>query len=126
MVKGKLLRNKRKRKTNYYPLEKKIKILSIEDLKTEDIRSKLNTGCLIVLKESGKAKQIIYDVSQNGKIISMASKENQDIALSTLMIGAINSLVSPKGYLIKTEKYIREGDYRYNKLNEKLQIVNQN
>jgi hypothetical protein len=129
MPKGKLSRNKRKGKTNY-PLEKKIKVLSVENLRSEDIRSKLNAGCLIVLKESGKDKQRVYEVSQNEKIMSLASKDGQGIVLSTMMMGDIHSFVSPEGYLIKTEKHIDKDSYMhssiYNKLNPKLEIIHQN
>ncbi len=121
MPKGKLLRNKRKRKTNY-PLEKKIQILPLKDANIEDVYSRFNSGSLVVL-ENGLTKWLVYEVSCHHKIISLASKYFEDITIATFTPGELDSHLDP---LIKTEYFLNGNDYNYNKLNEKLQIVNQN
>ncbi len=124
MVKGKLARNRRKRRTNY-PLEKKIQILSIKDLKSEDIRSKLNAGYLIVLKDL-EGKPMIYELSKDGKIICLAYKIGSKIKLFPHIIDKSYEREIRDKYVFIPEKYIDEEYPLYHKLNPKLEIINQN
>ena len=125
MVTGKLARNRRKRKGNY-SIENKIKILSIDDLTFEDVHNKFNAGCLIVLSNLGEDKEIVYETSQDEKSISIASKESSNsIKISKIGFNLFNALSGSNSYTLIPIGDLSEGDYRYNELNRKLQIVNQ-
>ena len=124
MTKGRLAKNRRK---SNYSIENKIKILSIDDLTFEDVHNKFNAGCLIVLNNLGENKEIIYETSQDEKSISVASKTfSNSIKLSKLGFNLLNALSSSNSYTLIPLGYLSEGDYRYDELNRKLQIVNQN
>ena len=127
MVKGKLAKNRRKRKINY-PLENKIKILSVEDLKKDDIQSKFNAGCLLVLTGIDQNKQLIYRIEDNfsyNKVLLLASRESPRIKISKFMLDPFGDPLS-SGYKLSDLMYIGQDHPEYKGLNRRLEIINQN
>lgn len=127
MVTGALKKNKRNRNQGY-DLASKVKILSGDEITFEKIKSKIDTGCLVVLEGVEKSKVFAYEVSSKtgkDKSVYVALKSGNPEYISLAILKFV-SIKLPRSYYVYSGTSIplnKQYPSFYNELNKKIEKI---
>ncbi len=120
MTKGRLARNKRKRKNIYHETGPRVKVRFKDEITVQGINEMQKARCIVILKgrEDGKENYVVHKVNLKEKSISVAYLLSTGYGLRKLSF-----LYTYTPYLISEKDISINPSESYQELEEKIKIV---